>query len=147
MNRQQVVLVCGPPCSGKTTFVRTNAGPEDMIVDYDDIRQALSGSRYQANPAVDAKAAELWAAQLEVRHPGTTWLVWAAPTRGQRAMMRRRFDCQVLLMRAGLDECLERARAERPPTYQQAIVRWFQTWQPSTSHPEKLVALEVPPGT
>lgn len=37
----RVVIVVGPPCSGKTTFVQDNAEPADLIVDYDAIAASL----------------------------------------------------------------------------------------------------------
>lgn len=38
----QVILVCGPPASGKTTFVRNHMVPGDIVVDLDAIMQAIS---------------------------------------------------------------------------------------------------------
>jgi 5-methylcytosine-specific restriction enzyme A len=31
----RVKLICGPPASGKSTFVRANAGPHDIVIDLD----------------------------------------------------------------------------------------------------------------
>lgn len=39
----RVVVVSGPPFSGKTTYVRQHARPHDLIVDVDWIFAALSG--------------------------------------------------------------------------------------------------------
>ncbi len=36
-----IILVVGPPLGGKSTYVRENALPGDVIVDYDDIATAL----------------------------------------------------------------------------------------------------------
>jgi len=38
---QQIVLT-GAPCSGKSTYIRTHAGLEDVIVDFDDLCHAIS---------------------------------------------------------------------------------------------------------
>lgn len=32
-----ITVVTGPPCSGKSTYVRTHARPGDIIVDFDAI--------------------------------------------------------------------------------------------------------------
>lgn len=131
--KQRVVLVCGPPCSGKTTYVREHASEEDRIVDFDDIREALAGDRYEASRAVDIRAAEMWSEQLEQRHDGVTWVVWAAPTKKQRASIRQRFDAEVRVLSTDRETCLERAREERPPQYLAAIEQWFETWQPASN--------------
>ena len=44
-------LVCGPPGSGKTTYVREKARSGDLIVDVDAIYAALSGEPWYAKPA------------------------------------------------------------------------------------------------
>jgi 5-methylcytosine-specific restriction endonuclease McrA len=36
-------LVCGPPASGKSTFVREHAGPGDLVLDLDDIIAEIAG--------------------------------------------------------------------------------------------------------
>ena len=40
--RQRVYIVHGAPCSGKTTFVRDHANPDDLIVDVDALYKAVS---------------------------------------------------------------------------------------------------------
>lgn len=39
---QQVYLVYGPPCAGKTTWVRETAGSEDIVLDMDNIWQMIT---------------------------------------------------------------------------------------------------------
>lgn len=36
------VVVSGPPCSGKSTYVRDNMGDRDVVFDYDRISTALT---------------------------------------------------------------------------------------------------------
>ena len=40
-----VTVVAGPPCSGKTHHVRTNAGPDDLVIDWDEIAVRLGSPR------------------------------------------------------------------------------------------------------
>ena len=42
VKQKQVFLVYGAPCSGKTTWVKDNAGKEDLILDIDNIWQMIS---------------------------------------------------------------------------------------------------------
>ena len=83
-----VHLVYGAPGSGKTTFVRKHAKPCDVIIDFDDIRQALGYSRYGQDP-LEIKGALLHRDRalraLSMGAPGTeAWLVVMAPTRAER---------------------------------------------------------------
>lgn len=41
-----VMLVCGPPASGKTTYVRNHARPHDVVIDVDQIAEELGVRRY-----------------------------------------------------------------------------------------------------
>lgn len=41
----EVTVVCGPPCSGKSTWVREQMQRGDLVVDYDDIAQRLGSPR------------------------------------------------------------------------------------------------------
>lgn len=55
-HRCQVTVVCGPPCSGKTTWVREHARPGDLIVDYDDIAVRLgSPQSHHHHPSMHGK--------------------------------------------------------------------------------------------
>lgn len=48
----EVILVCGPPASGKTTLVKERAAPGDTIIDLDDILAELSGMPRYAAPTL-----------------------------------------------------------------------------------------------
>ena len=45
-----VTVVCGPPLSGKTTYVKQNARRGDLIVDVDWLYAALSGQELHYTP-------------------------------------------------------------------------------------------------
>jgi len=40
----RIILVVGPPGAGKTTHVKTHARPGDLIIDYDEIAEALGAN-------------------------------------------------------------------------------------------------------
>lgn len=42
-SQRKVYVVSGSPCSGKTTFVNNNKGMSDLVIDIDNIWQALTG--------------------------------------------------------------------------------------------------------
>lgn len=87
-----VIVVTGPPGAGKSTLVRAEAAPRDLVVDFDLIAGALlPGGRdgHAAGPGARRIAAAMWAAAL--RHLGKpwpdldrAWLIHACPTERER---------------------------------------------------------------
>lgn len=47
-SRIPLVIVCGPPCSGKTTYVVERAGANDLVIDLDTIASRLAGTTTHA---------------------------------------------------------------------------------------------------
>lgn len=39
----EIIVIYGPPCSGKTTYVKNQMGEKDIVWDYDAIIPALTG--------------------------------------------------------------------------------------------------------
>jgi hypothetical protein len=105
------------------------------VVDFDDIVEALGVRRYSAPPETLAKAQEMWRASI----PSADWVVWTAPKRADRGRFRGQYGARVVVVMASQDECLRRAKAERPPTWEGAILRWFMDWEPSQSGSEMIV--------
>lgn len=134
-----VTLVSGPPCGGKTTYVRANARPEDEVIDYDVFVEQLSGDRYSNDPDVRAQALDLWKRAVDSPPTRNRWVIWASPSRKQRAIFRRTHGATVVLVIADHEVCRARAESERPGHWVDAVDHWFATWEPSTSSPEMIV--------
>jgi hypothetical protein len=121
-----VILVSGPPCSGKTTYVAEHRRAGDLVIDYDAIAVALGSDDPHDHPealtpfvhcAVDALLSRL-ARQLRQR----AWLVRCEPTSWDISAAREH-----VAMTTPEDECLQRAvRAGRPERWQAMIEAYFQ---------------------
>jgi len=128
----RLTVVTGPPCGGKTTYVRDHAGPDDVVIDYDDICEALGAERYRATPKIKAKAQDLFVRKVDAarrRSDLDVWIVWADPPAWRLSQLRKD-GAEVVLVSAPMAVCLERAAAERPATWGDAIRQWFR------HHPE-----------
>ncbi len=82
-----VVLISGPPAAGKSTYVETNAQPEDMRIDFDIYRQRVGGVKWDTRWSVRRKAFAMRQADirsLEHRTQGKCYLIVTAPTKRER---------------------------------------------------------------
>lgn len=124
-----VTLVCGPPCGGKSRYVREHAKPGDLIVDLDLLMRALTGLPMHehveavkplAFDARDAVLERLWSGSHDVRQ---AWIVTTAATEKQRATYVRR-GCRVVMVTASPEE-LRRRCAKRPALWLELVERWL----------------------
>ena len=110
----KIKVVHGAPCSGKTTFVREHAGANDLVWDYDSIRQALTlagdhsrGTDAQNNMVLNLRQAyALSAADSEAE---TAWFICTRPS---RAIEEALGEAEYIHMDATKEECLARLEAD-----------------------------------
>ncbi|MFD3352749.1 AAA family ATPase [Streptomyces fradiae] len=130
----RVTLVCGPPCSGKTTYVREHAAPGDLVVDWDALAQALGSPHPWAHPApltpFIAEARDAVIARLDRRHDvERAWIIATAPRETDRARLAPD-GAAVVVLATPEDECVRRARRdERPADTIDAIESWWRTYR------------------
>ncbi|MBF4194657.1 hypothetical protein [Mycolicibacterium phlei] len=122
-----MILVAGPPCGGKSTFVSKNAGTSDKVLDFDDLVEQICGDRHSREPDVVSEAMTRWKAEL----PTADWVIHNAPRRRQRGRYRSQYGAQVIVVTASKGVCLERARNERPEAWIGWVHDWFAQWEPS----------------
>lgn len=112
-----ITIVTGPPCSGKSTFIKENAKPNDCIIDMDRIALALSPDETTSftyserirKIARAARAAAVKTALMQAqgeRYWGL-WIIHTDPTPDIRSMYRT-FGARFVEMNPGKVVCLER---------------------------------------
>ncbi|MCM2390183.1 AAA family ATPase [Streptomyces albipurpureus] len=127
----KVTLVCGPPCSGKTTYVRERAAAGDLVVDWDALAQALGSPHPHHHPSAltpfVAEARDAVIARLARRHDvARAWLIATAPRDADRRRLAPEGVAVVVLATAE-DECVRRARHDgRPDGTIDAIESWWR---------------------
>lgn len=134
---RQVVLIAGPPCSGKTTLAHQLARAGGLVLDRDEIARGL-GSPHQwfHDEALTEQAEQIM--RREIARIGaaadiTAYVVRSVPTPGQRVDLANRLGAStVYLLNPGLAECMRRAHAEgRPHATAAAIRTWYRRYRPS----------------
>ena len=128
-------VVAGPPASGKTTYVKKNANPSDLILDADDIAVEIgiadsrNGGRAQQFLAAirerNAKLADY--ARGRTKHP-KCWLIATAGSFKQRKFWTD-IGADVIVVNPGAEVCRSRIRAEQSTdaakrSRLQAVDRW-----------------------
>jgi predicted kinase len=114
-----VHLVCGAPGSGKTTYVREHAKPGDVVIDLDDILEAMGFERWTALPMQRMRAMAERDRMLRGLHTaktGEAWLVATAASERERDAWREALGrVTVHPIETPLDVCAARVRAREAP--------------------------------
>jgi len=125
-----ITIVTGPPCAGKSTHVKANAGPTDVVIDFDALAQAFGNLTPHA-----AKGAQRDVAQTARRAAiervlsglsADAWIIHTWPTASQLETYKAA-DALLVELDPGIDEALARASfSERPEGTDQAIRSWYE---------------------
>lgn len=112
-----LTILCGPPGSGKSTYLRQHAGPNDIIIDLDAIMQRVSGmpehhtSPKWLTPALDERNRQLHALHTDTTH-AKAWFIVSAPDPTERRTWARRLGGEVVTLDTPLAECIRRIEAD-----------------------------------
>lgn len=136
-----LTIVCGPPCAGKTTYVRQHADANDLVIDLDEIVAGLrpshrhwSGTRDPdlLNRSIRVRNALL--GSLARRAHGKAWFIVAAPTTFERDWWGSQLGGDVVVLDPGREECKRRALAQQTPAAVRGVDAWHlasrKSWKP-----------------
>lgn len=118
-------LVCGPPGAGKSTWVRENAGSDDLVIDLDEIRRFTSSDE-------QAKEFRKHLEDDAHKHPADVYVVrtLADPVARGEVAARVQADRVVVLETPG-DIASQRAlERDGDDSMAEPIRRWWETYQP-----------------
>lgn len=114
---KKVYLITGASCSGKTSFVKERLEPNDIVLDIDDIWQAVSGQPRYTKPSAIKQI--VFATRDEIKNQismgAGTWrnayIIESLPSakdREREASKYRAFNVEVITMEASKEDCLNR---------------------------------------
>jgi len=125
-----ITIVTGPPCSGKSTYIREHAQAGDIVIDMDRIALAITAEGTQpfeysekvrkvARAARGAAVRESLAIAQGERYLGV-YIIHTDPSPDQR-MMYRAANARLIEMNPGKEVCLERLKSR--PQENQLVAR------------------------
>lgn len=138
-----LTILCGPPASGKTTYVQAHAQPGDMVIDLDSIITSIQPDyRHWSTPDVDGlllnraiRIRNSMLGSLKRLTSGAAWFIVAAPTQAERDWWADKLGGKVVLLHPGKQELERRAIARGTPLSIQGIAKWErrakQPWKPA----------------
>ena len=137
--QRKVYIVHGAPCSGKTSFVESIKGNSDLIVDIDNLWEAVTGKRYYKPDALKKQVFAMRDALLEtVKTRAGNWercyIVTGLPYRAERDRMRDVYGAELIHIDTDEQTCLQRLqeddnRREYAGEWRKYIADYFARYQ------------------
>lgn len=130
---QQVYLVYGPPCAGKTTWVDSVANNDDLIIDIDRIWECLCNSdRYHKPNRIKTNVFGVRDALIDmVKVRKGMWrnayIIGTYPLRTDRDRICSQLRAREIFIYESKEECMGRASDEK---WKQYINEWFDDYVP-----------------
>ena len=115
-----LTIVCGPPASGKSTFVSSVASADDLVIDVDAIAAQMSGQsthswdrRRWLNPALRQRNEMLGSLSRRPQH-NAAWFIVSEPRAANRGWWVRKIKpVNVIVLEVAEPLCLEFASARQ----------------------------------
>ena len=122
-------VICGAPCSGKSTYVKENAKDGDLRIDYDVIAQALGATKsHEADGLIKQAAfdAREGAIKTALADPDSeSWIIHTSPSE-EHLKMYEEVGADIVELDVGYEECIARAeRDDRPQQTFDGIEKWY----------------------
>lgn len=115
--QRKVYIVHGAPCSGKSSFVESIKGNSDLIVDVDNLWQAVTGKRYYKPAAVKAHVFAMRDVLLEtVKTRAGNWercfIIEGLPHKAERERKSVIYGAELIHIDTDEETCLQRLQAD-----------------------------------
>jgi len=139
MARRLVFLVYGPPLAGKTTWVQASKSDGDLVIDMDNLWQAVTGlPRYAKPPKLRSIVFRLRDNLIDaVKYRFGKWtnayIIGGYPNTGERERLTQELQATPVFIQATEEECMRRLSETEDRDHDEwaaYIIDWFQRYTP-----------------
>ena len=138
--QKKVYYVYGPPCGGKSTFVRENKGNSDLVVDIDLIWQACTGGvLYDKPDALKGPVFAVLETLLDMVKTRTgkwerAWIIEGGARKSDRERRQAALGAEPVFIDTDKETCHRRLASDEmrlcvADRWSQYIDRWFEQYQ------------------
>lgn len=137
--QRKVYIVHGAPCSGKTSFVMNSKGNSDLVVDIDNLWEAVTGERYYKPNALKQCVFAMRDSLLETvkTRAGNwerCWIVEGLPFMAERERKATIYGAELIHIDTSEAECIRRLHADNSrmkyvADWERYIKDYFQRYQ------------------
>lgn len=132
---RHIYIVYGAPCSGKSTFVKESATKDDLVVDINEIYEAISiNSQHAKSKRLASNAFQIRDILLDMvktRNGKWTnaWIIAGMPLKMDRERLADTLGAELIFIESPKEICLERAYKRGGETYQKYVEDWYEKYQ------------------
>lgn len=135
--RRHIYLVYGPPCSGKTTYVREVAQEGDLIIDLDNIWEAVSGCPRYIKPGrlkavvFSVRDTLLDSAKYRRGKWNNAYIIGGYPLCSERERLVKELGAREVFIETSKEECIANLRADDARDFKewlQYIEDWYRRY-------------------
>lgn len=127
---KKVYIVYGAPCSGKSYYVDSVAGPDDLIIDIDKIYEALNISRSSKllNTVMSVYRHLIDIVKTRNGQWTNAYIVRTFPYAMERQRLADTLDAELIFIDTDKQTCLDRSK-NKSQDYYKFVEDWFEKYQ------------------
>lgn len=131
---KKIYIVYGAPCSGKSTYVQSVAGKDDIIMDIDSIWECITNNPRYIKPnrlKGNVLAIRDFILDQIVTHTGkwrNAYIIGGYPYISDRERLQRLYSAELIHIDTTKEECMLRAE-DRPAEWEEYINDYFEAYQ------------------